>query len=137
MTDKKDMKSLMSDIIKASKSVHHKGAEVSIETSVVKTAFDEMGNQVKAEDVVTESSTNESKIYPMKPSGYVNFELAGNVNLGNYNSGRVKVGITIPVGKETDQSFGEELNKTFLYAKSFVEGKIGEELKKLSKMASR
>jgi len=53
------------------------------------------------------------------------------VNLGKYESAKVSVGVSVPVGKEIPKSIMDNINKTHDQITEYIEARIGKEISEL------
>lgn len=109
--------------------------KTSVEAEVTATLVDPVTNETeKQTKVVTkEDKVIQTKIAPKKPTCYVTVEFGGNVNLGNYNMGKVRVGISVPTGVDIGEELRSEIDSVYQFANSWVSNRVEKEIQNLIK----
>lgn len=106
---------------------------VTVETS----KQNEVGELVRKVDEV-KNETNQVAVPLMSgPCAYVGVEMGTTVNLGNYSNGKVKISFHLPIGVEITPDMNEKLEKSFLFAKGWVEKKLDHETGELAKLRGK
>lgn len=135
-----DNQLILSELLKKStapKEVETKSVTTSVESEVTRTVIEPSTNErERITATVTKEEKRDYKIQPKKPTAWVSVEFGANINLGNYNMGKVKVSIALPTGAEDDPALKAEIDKTYTFANAWVSAKVEEEAKKLLAMAN-
>lgn len=53
------------------------------------------------------------------------------INLGNYESAKVSIGMSIPVGKEVPKKYLKKVEKAHEFARSFIEERVSKEVNEI------
>ena len=109
-----------------------------VEAEVTSTVFDPaIDTTEKVTKVVTkEEKAIQTKVALKKPTCYVTVEFGGNVNLGDYNMGKVRVGISVPTGVEIGDELKAEIDSVYQFANKWVSGRVEQEIQNLIKMGN-
>lgn len=108
--------------------------ESEVTATVVDPSTDVSERQTKV--VTKEDKVIQTKIALKKPTCYVTVEFGGNVNLGDYNMGKVRVGISIPTGAEINEELKSEIDSVYQFANKWVSGRVEQEIQNLIKMGN-
>lgn len=93
-----------------------------IETSV-KTRMDSEHLEVKKE-----VNNLRTKVFTEDPVRLF-VDYSRTVNMGNYESAKISVGLSIPLGREIDNATKAEIDAAYKYASEYIENKMAIEVK--------
>jgi len=124
----------MSDLLKSAvpepKKVDILPVEAQVDSRVESTRFVD-GEKVKTEEEIKSEKNGVDTKFVREKTMYASFETAATVNLGNFNMGKVKVSLSMPVGMEVTPELVEKINSTYEFMKSWCEHKLTQEIKGL------
>ncbi len=110
----------------------------SVSSEVTRTVLNEVGLPEKVSEVVTPDTQGVVETKTLKkPTCYVSVEFGANINLGDYNMGKVRVGITVPTGVEISEEMKKEIDQAYLFANKWVQARTDQEVKKLGAVRGR
>jgi hypothetical protein len=111
--------------------------KTSVESEVTATVLNGVTPEKETTVVTKEEKVLQTKVALKKPTCYVTVEFGGNVNLGDYNMGKVRVGISIPTGVEINEELRAEVDSVYQFANSWVSKRVETEIQSLLKTANR
>lgn len=130
-----DTRKILEQLLAAQQKGDVKATQVttSVESEVTRTVVDAATNLATKETqaVTKEEKVVQTKLALKKPTCYVTVEFGGNVNLGNYNMGKVRVGISVPTGCEISEELKTEIDSVYKFANDWVSKRVEQEIKSL------
>ena len=133
-----DTRKILEQLLAAQKQKDVAATQVttSVESEITRTVLDPATNETSKEtQVLTKEDRTilQTKVGLKKPTCYVTVEFGGNVNLGNYNMGKVRVGISVPTGTPIDDELKAEIDGVYKFANDWVSKRVETEIKNLVK----
>jgi hypothetical protein len=111
--------------------------KTSVESEITATVLNGTTPEKETTVVTKEEKVLQTKVALKKPTCYVTVEFGGNINLGDYNMGKVRVGISIPTGVEINEELRSEVDSVYQFANSWVSKRVETEIQNLLKTANR
>lgn len=134
------LKEFMSDLLKTAvpdpKNVAILPIEAHVDSRIESTSFVD-GQKVKNEEEIKSEKVAVETRFLKEKTMYASFESAATINLGNFNMGKVKVSLSMPVGTEITPELVQKMNSTYDFMKSWCETKLTQEVKELLELRNR
>lgn len=81
---------------------------------------------------ITNDSRTVTEVSTSKIVGWISTEYGHTINLGNYESARISMKLSVPIGLDIDPETKAEIDRSFTAVDSYLTSRFSEEVKKIT-----